>query len=96
MKEYYLHERDEYVKQEHKGFLVSDRGSRMTGSTMNKRLKELLTRTSIDKNVTLHGLRHTIANHLLEVMEVEWVQKLLGHVSLDTTLIYTQGKEYQV
>ena len=42
------------------------------------------------KNVTLHGLRHSIATHLLQNgMNIENISLFLGHGSLDSTQIYT-------
>jgi integrase/recombinase XerD len=42
------------------------------------------------KNLTLHGLRHSIATHLLQNgMSIENIALFLGHSSLDTTQIYT-------
>ena len=42
------------------------------------------------KKPTLHTLRHSIATHLLQQgMEIELIQKFLGHNSLASTQIYT-------
>jgi integrase/recombinase XerD len=46
------------------------------------------------KKPTLHTLRHSIATHLLQQgMELEMIQKFLGHSSLESTQIYTHIAE---
>lgn len=69
-------------------FLVSHWGSRFF--TPEYRIKYLQRKAEIEKPVTLHGLRHSIATHLLQSgMELEEIAKFLGHASLASTQIYT-------
>jgi integrase/recombinase XerD len=63
------------------------------GNRMNEfyaRLEQMKKRANIEKQVTLHGLRHSIATHLLQNgMDIEEIAKFLGHSSLASTQIYT-------
>ena len=52
-------------------------------------MKETLKRSGIQKQVTVHALRHSYATHLLEMgMDIDTVRQLLGHAHLSTTMIY--------
>jgi integrase/recombinase XerD len=54
------------------------------------RLKYLHKKAALEKNITLHGLRHSIATHLMQSgMSIEDIAKFLGHSSLISTQIYT-------
>ncbi len=59
------------------------------------------TSNSEQKNISLHSLRHSIATHLLaNGMDIQKVQRFLGHSSLDSTEIYThliedESRKYQ-
>jgi site-specific recombinase XerD len=52
-------------------------------------MRETLKKTSIDKEVNLHSLRHSYATHLLEDgVNIVTVKELLGHAEIATTMIY--------
>ncbi|MGB6066647.1 MAG: site-specific integrase [Desulfomonilaceae bacterium] len=56
-------------------------------TVFKKSLKEMC----INKNASVHSLRHSYATHLLEHgMDIRIIQEYLGHRSIRTTMIYTQ------
>jgi integrase/recombinase XerD len=53
--------------------------------------KQAMKRAAINKEVGIHGLRHSYATHLMEAgTDIGHIQKLLGHEDIRTTLIYAK------
>ena len=52
-------------------------------------MKETMKASGIKKEATIHTLRHSFANHLLEMgMDLDTLRSILGHAHLTTTMIY--------
>ena len=82
--EHYIYNFRNLQKVKHKRLFLSKTG------TLNNSLQDLQKLTNIDKRITLHILRHSIATHLLQNgMSIESIALFLGHSSLDSTQIYT-------
>lgn len=58
--------------------------------SVQKMFEKALAESGIQKEVTLHSLRHSFATHLLEGgIDIRYIQELLGHRNVQTTEIYT-------
>ncbi len=102
----YLHEGREWFTQSHQNIpakckgrkktrvdgqalFLGIRGERMKDGTY-ERVKRMVEKAGIQKQIGLHSLRHSIATHLLQAgMPLEEISRFLGHSTLESTQIYT-------
>ncbi|WP_404356447.1 tyrosine-type recombinase/integrase [Cytobacillus firmus] len=85
----YLHHR----KHESPYLFANNRGGHLSRVYVEKRFQEF--REKLGFKVVPHTMRHTFAAHLAEKnMPQSFIQELLGHVSINSTRIYTRLMEH--
>jgi len=71
-------------------FAGQEKGSHISGRSVQNVFQRALLKTRIEKPATVHSLRHSFATHLLEQgIDIRFIQELLGHQSPNTTMVYT-------
>lgn len=70
---------------------ITAAGESVTPNRMTQLVREAVDKSGVAKSGACHVFRHTCATLMLEGgADVRFIQALLGHVSLETTAIYTQ------
>jgi integrase/recombinase XerD len=83
--------------EDEKAFMLNSKGSRLRGKDYWKYFKAILKRSGVEKLISVHHLRHSIATHLLAGgMTIEQVRDFLGHECLESTQIYTRIQAEQL
>jgi integrase/recombinase XerD len=67
------------------------RGGTYSSSSVNKIIGRAAKKVDITMQVSAHTLRHSFATHLMQQgTSMLTIQRLLGHNSLETNMIYTE------
>lgn len=62
----------------------------LSTAVVQKAMKAAVRKADVGKMASVHTLRHSFATHLLQKgVDIRQIQELLGHKSVDTTMIYT-------
>lgn len=86
----WLARRAEWLASDPRPLFLSAKGKRLSGRTIQHRLKSHARKLGIPANVHPHVLRHSFASHLLQSSsDLRAVQELLGHSSIAATQVYT-------
>lgn len=83
--------RSDFLKEtQNSALFLSQRGTRLSARSIQKRMNDWAIKQGIDIHVHPHMLRHSFASHMLESSgDLRAVQELLGHADISTTQIYT-------
>ena len=77
-------------KDESKYLFLNQNGGALTERGVRYILDQLIQKTSLNKKISPHMIRHSFATHLLNAgCDLLTVQKLLGHESIKATQVYT-------
>jgi integrase/recombinase XerD len=81
----------EVNKSESEFFFTNRLAARFSEQSVRFMIQQLSNKAGIPKHITPHMFRHSFATLLLEEdVDIRYIQRMLGHSSIQTTQIYTQ------
>ena len=91
LKVYVTHIRMTLQKSDDAGYLfVTRNGRKLLINDPNRIVKMHARKIGITRRIVCHSLRHSCATHMLKRgCDIRFIQELLGHESIETTVIYT-------
>ena len=77
-------------------FPAHEDGTKYNPNSLNYIFAKILDRAHLTKYITIHGLRHSWATHMLEDgINLRYLQILLGHSQITSTAIYTHLVDFK-
>lgn len=71
-------------------FFINPNGTALSDQSVRRIIKKYTSLAGIELHITPHMFRHTFATSLLEAdVDIRYIQKMLGHSSINITEIYT-------
>ncbi|OYU80204.1 MAG: integrase [Flavobacterium sp. BFFFF1] len=72
-------------------------GGMISIRTVQHIFRESMKKTGYERKLGIHSLRHSFATHLLEQgTDIRFIQELLGHSNIKTTLLYTEVSDHNI
>lgn len=72
-------------------------GGQYSSRSAQQVFRNALLKAKINKKASIHSLRHSFATHLLEQgTDIRYIQELLGHNDIKTTLLYTEVSDKSI
>ena len=94
LSEYLRHVRGGFTRKhrdERALFVAEFQGHDLSTTRVNQIVRGYARKAGIKKRISPHAFRHTCATHMLEGgADISQVQRLLGHVMINTTQVYTR------
>ena len=91
IKDYIDNDRKETV---YNNIFISDGGKPMATLSIDRTVKKIAKKAGINKNISAHSLRRSIATELYrQGVDINGIKDVLGHASISTTQIYIQNAE---